>query len=171
MASPPLILTLRLDPSAFQRFDALRRQHFPPERNFIPAHLTLFHALPGEHEPQVREALREVCAQQAPLPLVFPRLRSLGRGVAVEVESPELMRLRQGLARRWGGWLGAQDRQGYRPHITLQNKVSAVAARELLERLRVSWTDVTATGDGLLLWHYRGGPWGLVEAFEFGNSE
>jgi 2'-5' RNA ligase len=166
--SPPLILALQLNDEAFRLFDALRRQHFPPERNFILAHLTLFHALPGRREPQRREELRAVCAQQAPLPLRFPRLRSLGRGVAVEVNSPELGRLRQSLARRWADALGAQDRQGYRPHIMLQNKVSVAAARELLDHLRADWTHMTATGEGLLLWHYLGGPWRLVEVFGFG---
>ena len=48
MSEAPLILTLRFDGEAFARLDDLRRAHFPPERNQIPAHLTLFHALPGE---------------------------------------------------------------------------------------------------------------------------
>lgn len=40
------ILTLHLDPTAQSRFEALRQRHYPPERNQIPAHLTLFHTLP-----------------------------------------------------------------------------------------------------------------------------
>ena len=53
----PLIVTLTLDAPARERFDALRRRHFPPERNHLAAHLTLFHALPGELEQQVRQDL------------------------------------------------------------------------------------------------------------------
>ena len=49
----PLILTLELDERSFAFFGAQRRRYFPPERNFIPAHLTLFHALPGEHLPSI----------------------------------------------------------------------------------------------------------------------
>src|SRR6476469_7699644 len=46
----PLIVTLLLDDAAQQRFDALRTAHFPAERNHLAAHVTLFHALPGEQE-------------------------------------------------------------------------------------------------------------------------
>lgn len=52
---PPLILALKLEQPAFERLDALRRAYFPPERNVIPAHLTLFHALPGDQEAAIRE--------------------------------------------------------------------------------------------------------------------
>ena len=45
-AGPPLIVTALLDEAAQQRFDRLRRSHFPPERNHLDAHLTLFHRLP-----------------------------------------------------------------------------------------------------------------------------
>ncbi|NJM07417.1 2'-5' RNA ligase family protein [Candidatus Gracilibacteria bacterium] len=50
MAEEPLILTVLLDEDTFRRFDGLRRTHFPPQRNLIPAHITLFHALPAIEE-------------------------------------------------------------------------------------------------------------------------
>ena len=43
----PLILTLMLDAGTQAWLEALRRAHFPPGRNLVPAHVTLFHALPG----------------------------------------------------------------------------------------------------------------------------
>ena len=39
------ILTAELDGASFDWLDELRRAHFPPERNLLPAHLTLFHRL------------------------------------------------------------------------------------------------------------------------------
>ena len=45
----PLVVTLLLEESAQARFDRLRAEHFPAERNHVQAHVTLFHALPGEH--------------------------------------------------------------------------------------------------------------------------
>src|SRR6478736_2886397 len=39
------ILTAELDPASFDWLDGLRRVHFPPARNLLPAHLTLFHRL------------------------------------------------------------------------------------------------------------------------------
>ena len=47
-APAPLILTLALDADSQAHFDALRKQHFPPAINYLAAHLTLFHHLPGQ---------------------------------------------------------------------------------------------------------------------------
>lgn len=95
----PLILTLRLDDGTQERFDALRRTFFPPERNLIPAHLTLFHHLPGEEEAAIRATLEETCLEREPMTLRVAGPRSLGRGVAYRLESPPLDALRAELAR------------------------------------------------------------------------
>ena len=163
----PLILTLTFADATFALLDGLRRQHFPPERNFIPAHVTLFHALPGEQQPAIIAALERICNTTAPLPLALPAVRFLGRGVALEVESAALRQLRAALAREWGEWLGAQDRQGYRPHVTIQNKVDAPTARELYTELSANWQQHDAVGEGLTLWYYHGGPWELAGEFPF----
>ena len=62
---PPLILTLALDGATFAPLDALRRPHFPPERNLVPAHLTLFHALPGAERSRSGASSRELCRAAA----------------------------------------------------------------------------------------------------------
>ena len=155
----PLIVTLGMDDAAFALLDGLRRAHFPPERNFLPAHITLFHALPAAEEAQVRAQLQAACAASAPLPLLLDRIRSLGRGVALEVRSEALLQLRERLARGFAPWLNAQDRQGYRPHVTLQNKVAPEQARRLHQQLSQEWTPLRASGEALLLWRYLGGPW------------
>ena len=160
----PLVLTLGLDPDTFVALDRLRRAHFPPERNVLPAHLTLFHALPGEREADVRAALADA-AVCAPLPLTFAGVRSLGRGVAVVVKGAELVALRRHLAAAFGAWLTPQDRQPYRPHVTVQNKAAPDAARRLLEGLSAGWVAFAGRGESLLLWRYLGGPWELAEEF------
>lgn len=163
----PLILTLRLDAASSVLLNGLRERHFPPERNWLAAHVTLFHALPGAHEDAVRDALARVCRQFVPFPVHFPALRSLGRGVAVDIDAPELLRLRARLGDEWAQWLTPQDRQRYRPHVTIQNKVTSEQARALLDELSASWQPVTAAGEGLLLWRYLGGPWEAVGEFPF----
>lgn len=168
--SEPLILTLKLDRPAFEHLDRLRQQHFPPARNIVPAHITLFHALPGDEQPTIQQTLQDVCAATAVLPLGFPTLRFLGGGVAIEVECPALVQLRRHLATTWSTWLSAQDRQPYRPHLTIQNKVPSAQARQLYDQLSRSWTPLDAQGVGLLLWHYLGGPWELVETFAFAEQ-
>jgi len=50
MQKQPLILTLKLDEESQAFFDKQRALYFPPERNFLKAHLTLFHQLPDEPE-------------------------------------------------------------------------------------------------------------------------
>lgn len=168
---PPLILTLQLDDASFQTLDSLRRQYFPPERNFIPAHLTLFHALPEAELAMVRESLASMCAETPPMMLRLPSVRFLGRGTAVEVESRALLALRGELVRRWRPLLTAQDTQGFRPHVTIQNKVTPERARLVYEELAATWQELAVRGEGLLLWRYLGGPWELVERFGFGRSD
>ena len=65
----PLILTLQLDERSFAFFGAQRRRYFPLERNFIPAHLTLFHALPGEHLPSIEHDIAAWTSRQQPFTL------------------------------------------------------------------------------------------------------
>lgn len=163
----PLILTLQLDTLTFTRFDELRQQHFPPERNFLPAHLTLFHALPSHELGAITETLAALGAVTPGFPLAFPQLYSLGRGVAIAVTSPPLLALRQQLATTWAAWLTAQDRQRFRPHITIQNKVTAQAAQQLYTQLAEQWEPTAGWAEGLLLWRYLGGPWQLVCDFRF----
>ncbi len=165
--SRPLIVTLQMDQDTFQIFDKLRQQHFPPERNVVPAHVTLFHALPGEEEPAVSATLRRVCQETRPLTISFPGVRFFGHGVAIEVEGAGLLAVRRRLASVWQPWLSAQDRQPFRPHITVQNKVSPTEARALFEHLRPSWQPFAGRGEGLHLWRYLGGPWEPVQAFAF----
>ena len=159
---PPFIVTLKLDDASHAWLDALRQAHFPPERNFLQAHLTLFHKLPGEEAEAVDADLAAAAGARPPLPLTFDAPMFLGFGVAIHVESAPLAALQAELARRWRPWLNAQDRQGFRPHVTVQNKVPAEAARALQAELEAGWTPRTGTGVGLSLWRYLGGPWAHV---------
>ncbi len=165
----PLILTLAFDGATFSRLDTLRRQYFPPERNVVPAHLTLFHALPGENATEIRRELGELCRHQKPFDIDAAGLRSLGNGVAIAFSSAELVRLRQALAREWHDWLTAQDTARIAPHVTIQNKVGADTGRATLRELQASFRPFTARAEGLNLWRYLGGPWRLEKAFRFGG--
>ncbi len=158
-----------MDDASQGKFDRLREAHFPPERNYLRAHLTLFHKLPAEHEPEISEDLREVCGGHEPFTLTATGVRFLGRGVAYELLSPELLSIRKDLAVRWEPWLGAQDRQGFRPHVTVQNKVSPKEARELHESLQASFSPFEVRGEGLSLWRYLGGPWEHAGTYPFGG--
>ena len=166
----PLVVTLALDDQAQARFDALRRSHFPPERNHLSAHVTLFHALPGEQEPVVRQALREQAARP-PFPVRVTGPRSLGRGVAYALDSQELQRVRAALADRFQGHLTAQDRQPHRPHVTVQNKVAPEQARALLQELASGFVPYDVTARGLALWRYLGPAWEPLALQAFSGPE
>ena len=165
--SRPLILTAWLDDDTFAWADDLRKQHFPAKRNFIPAHLTLFHHLPGDAIATVADRLRQMTANHPPCPLQFPELRFLGFGSAVVVQCPELEAVRSQLASGWHDWLTRQDQQPWQPHITFQNKVKADQAKALFSDLCESWTPKSGSAIGLKLWTYLDGPWRHEVDFEF----
>jgi 2'-5' RNA ligase len=163
----PLILTLGLHPDDQARFEALRQRHFPPAHNHIPAHLTLFHHLPGTEAEAVAHSVQLAAQSHTAFAVDVTDLRSLGRGVAYTLASPVLTRLRAAIARMWHDSLTAQDRQGWRPHVTIQNKVAPAEAAALLAAMGAAFTPFTVRAEGLLLWHYRGGPWELAGRYPF----
>ena len=165
----PLILTLKIDAASFQFFEALRRTHFPPERNHLAAHLTMFHHLPGEELAKIKADLTETSCAIGVFPLRFSGWRFLGKGVAINIDSDELLKLRAQLAVRWRERLLAQDRQKFQPHITVQNKVEPARARLLYETLSGDFEPFAGAGEGLQLWHYLGAPWKLEREFSFAS--
>ena len=162
----PLVLTLQLDRVSQERFDALRRAHFPPERNHLAAHVTLFHALPGEREEDVRADL-EASAQRPAYDVQVARVRSLGKGVAYDLRSPDLAAQRTELARRWQPWLTPQDARPHAAHVTVQNKVPPERARALLQELEAGFAPYAVRATGLALWRYLGGPWEPLGVYRF----
>ena len=162
----PLVLTLRLDEAAQERFDALRRAHFPPERNHLQAHVTLFHALPGAYEAEVRADL-ERAAGRPEYDVDVVRVRSLGKGVAYDLRSPELAAQRGDLARRWQPWLTPQDARPHAAHVTVQNTVTPDLARALLRELEDGFVPYAVRATGLALWRYLGGPWEPLGSYRF----
>ena len=166
-APAPLILTLALDEASQAYFNDLRRQHFPPAINYLAAHLTLFHHLPGAELVAVQAQLAAVAAGQHQLPLPVTGLRSLGRGVAFTLENDELRALHRRLQVAFAPHLTPQDQQQRQPHVTIQNKVAPAEAHELLTALQAGFTPFDAVGTGLHLWAYRGGPWESLAEFPF----
>ena len=163
----PLILTLQLDNVASCYFNHLRQQYFPPTLNFLPAHVTLFHHLPGDEIRTVAADLEQTISGHGPVTIHVSRVRSLGRGVAYDLQSEQLSALRSRLARNWSCWLTPQDRQPFKAHITIQNKVHPDEARQTLAVLTTAFTPHLISGVGLDLWRYLGGPWEHLTEFLF----
>ena len=68
MDAQPLVLTAVLPPAEQAWLDGWREEFFPPERNHLAAHLTLFHALPGARREAIAAALTELAARTRHLP-------------------------------------------------------------------------------------------------------
>nr|WP_068073517.1 2'-5' RNA ligase family protein [Novosphingobium lentum] len=156
--SAPLIVTAEL-PGPIQAWaDRLRREHFPPERNQLAAHVTLFHALPWHVEAEARALLAELVRTQPPKARIV-RIMDLGRGTALGIESAAMLDLRHAIADRFHGLLTAQDQPVPRLHVTIQNKVAVAEARDLQATLAGDFAPRDFAFAGLALHHYRGGPW------------
>jgi 2'-5' RNA ligase len=151
----PLILTVRLDEKSQQFFNEMRLKHFPRERNLLDAHLTLFHQLPDNEETL---AIIQHCKRNF-FTMEVIKLINLGAGVAYKVESPELELLRQELKKAFNEQLIPQDKQGFRAHITIQNKTTPEEAKSLIARLSESFETFNISAQGLDLWEYLRGPW------------
>jgi hypothetical protein len=166
----PLILSLQMEEDAFAHFDALRRRHFPKALNHIPAHATLFHALPGDDEAAITETIDSLARGMEVPEVSVTGLRFTGRGVAFVLDSVALLSFRGQLAASFADRLTPQDRQGWRPHVTVQNKVTPMVARALHTELERDFTPFRFTAPGVLLWRYLGGPWEPRAALLFGGS-
>jgi 2'-5' RNA ligase len=157
----PLILTAKMEARAQQHFQSLRDRHYPRELNIVPAHVTLFRQLPGAEAGAIVERLKLVARGTRAPRAEVAGLRSLGEGVAYDLRSPELEELRAELAHAWATLLIPQDQAGFRPHVTVQNKVRAPEAKATLAELSRDFQPWSFVADGLLLWRYLDGPWEL----------
>lgn len=172
MGDHPLIVTAGLDAVSFSHFDEMRRRHFPSERNFIPAHLTLFHHLPATEQRAIRLALQEEASRSGEITVSVANIFFMGFGCAYRIESGALSALRKRLADQFSPWLTKQDSQPFRPHITIQNKAPAREAKELFGELQASFAPFEARVEALLLWQYLGGPWEAAGSYPlYGSSD
>ncbi|QNF34600.1 2'-5' RNA ligase family protein [Adhaeribacter swui] len=165
---PPRILTLQLEESGFSYFNDLRKKHFPAQINYLDAHVTLFHHLPAESE--ILQVLETLTSQQPHITLQVTSIFKLGRGIAFKLESKALMQIQAQLKQQWYNWLTPQDRQGFRPHVTVQNKVTPAEAQALYDKLIATFNSFTVQGVGLSLWEYLGGPWQKIKDYPFSST-
>lgn len=155
----PLILTALAEPAAQARFEALRQAHYPVALNRVPAHISLFHQLPGSELDAVRRRLKAVCAAVPPPEIAVTGLKFMGRGVALKLRAPDLEDVRGELAAGWDTLLIPQDRAGFQPHLTVQNKVTGAEARATLARLEATFQPVATHAVAIAIWRYLDGPW------------
>jgi hypothetical protein len=169
LGASPFIVTAELPRDVFAWADRLRRAHYPPERNKLEAHVTLFHSF----APSLREGLRgylpRIAGEYPPAAARIVGLMDLGTGTALEIRSAAMLAIRETIADHFHGALTAQDSHRPRLHITIQNKVAPGEAKALQRELgaTLAQRDFAFAGLGLHLycdgtwealgrWHFRG---------------
>ena len=162
----PLIVIAELGQGDFARLDALRRDYYPPERNRVPAHLTLIRSLPPSAEMEVRHSLARAASREPPQAEISGLL-DLDNGVALRVHSPELERIHEELATEFHGLLTSQDQGRWTPHVTIQNKVEPRVARALFRLLREGFEPRQLEVTGLQLVRYVDGAWEPISRWRF----
>jgi hypothetical protein len=133
-AKNPLVLTLTSDKATQSFLTGLRAKYFPPTRNFLNAHVTLFHAIPHHRINELDKELSSVCSSTKAWDVFVGEPRKMGNnGVMVTVrERPSgtieaihrdlLSALKKG-TREEADTLSNQDlRPLGRPHVTVLNK-------------------------------------------------
>ena len=166
IAGAPIIVTALFGDGDNGWLQEMRRAHYPPERNRVPAHLTLFRQLPPSLEAELSARLADATA--APPPgAAIAGIIDLGEGTAFRIESEALEAIRDSLAAAFHGLLTPQDLSPWRPHVTIQNKVAPLEARSLQQRLRAGFVQRPLAIRALASWRYLGGPWAPLKVHAF----
>ena len=162
----PLVVTAEFGPADFAWLEALRKRHYPVERNRVPVHLTLFRTLAPSAESEIRHILASMTTREPPRAFIAGT-KDLGGGVAFRIASEDLDRMRGELADRLHGLLTAQDSAGWSAHVTIQNKVPPREARALVQAIGTQYDGRPVRISGLGLHRYLGGPWETLRTFPF----
>ena len=167
----PFIVTAELPGDVFAWADALRRVHFPPERNKLKAHVTLFHSFAPSLRAELPRVLARIAGEHPPPSARIDGTMDLGRGTALAIVSPAMLAIRAEIAGHFHGALTAQDLHEPRLHITVQNKVSPESARALQRSLgsQLERRDFAFTGLGLHL--YRETHWDEAGQWRFRGKQ
>ena len=162
----PLIVTADFVADDYAWLEGLRRAHYPPEHNRVPVHLTMFQGLPPSAVDEVKQQL-SLHAAEPPPSATISGLMNLSTGIAFRVVSDELDSIREAIADHFHGLLCAPDSAGWRPHITIQNKVAAKQAKALLSEFERDFRPRPLGIAGLSVHRYRGGPWETLATYKF----
>ena len=162
----PLIVTADFTANDFAWLEGLRRAHYPAEQNRVPVHLTMFQGLPPSAADEIKRQL-SLHSASTPPKAELAGLMNLTSGVAFRIVSDELEAVRNAIAAHLHGLLSGPDAAGWRPHITIQNKVPARQAKSLLEQLEQGFRPRPLGIAGLSVHRYQGGPWEKLASYRF----
>jgi hypothetical protein len=167
----PFIVTAELPVDIFSWANSLRVQHFPPERNKLKAHVTLFHSFAPSLREELRSVLSRLAGLYAPPEARCEGLMDLGKGTALAIQSPGMLEVRGAIAEHFHGAQTAQDKHEPRLHITVQNKVTPQEAKALQRALSQSLRPRPFRFTGLGLHLYRETHWEEMGIWKFRGKQ
>lgn len=163
----PFIVTAELPADIFSWANSLRTEHFPPERNWLKAHVTLFHSFAPSLRDELPRYLARIAGEYASPPAQVTGLMDLGGGTALAIRSPAMLAIRERIAEHFWQMLTSQDQGGKKLHITIQNKVPRQAALALQSALGAMLKPRAFAFTGLGLHLYQSPHWEAVGAWSF----
>lgn len=163
----PFIVTAELPDDVLAWADGLRRAHYPPARNWLKAHVTLFHSFAPSLWEELPRFLSAMTGEFAPPQAEVTGLMDLGEGTAIALRSDSLLAVRQRIADHFWDMLTRQDQGGKKLHITIQNKVSRREALALQQSLAPVLQRRKFAFVGLALHIYRTPHWEAVQTWKF----
>lgn len=169
--SAPFIVTAELPADIFSWANGLRAAHFPRERNWLKAHVTLFHSFAPSLREELPRFLARMAAEFAPPQAEVTGLMDLGGGTAIALNSPDLLAVRGRVADHFWDMLTRQDQGGKRLHITVQNKVDRATAQALQIALAPQIALRRFRFTGLGLHAYIGPHWEPISTWSFHGKE
>lgn len=169
------IITLHTDTNLHEKMTSMRQRYFPKHLNKLPAHLTLFHALPESRlESDVLPALKTVTEQTASFPITAGAPFMMPKGIGIAIPKlkggQEARSIHEELRKRWSqaGFLSVQDSRHGGAHYTIMNKVDDPAeVQKAFDEVKADWTETPGTAIGLALWQYDHGYWKSQRLFSF----
>ena len=155
----PLILTLKLDKATQTFLTDLRTKHFPKNRNYLAAHVTLFHAIPA-HRYADLDAHLHALAQKTNSWDVFvgePKKMS-NKGVMVTVRDrphgtiesihDDIQHFLKTSAKKDEDRLTDQDsRRMGKAHVTIMNKAEEDEVERCLQEVEKDFAGLKQPGD------------------------
>ena len=184
---PVYVLTLLTASKLEGTMNALRKKYYAPYLNRLPAHLTLFHALPkSKLEDSVIPTMTSVAAKTSPYLIHAAKATRMPRGVLVHAHhiSPVnwTRNIHCEMRTAWWEFLSKQDRGKVQLHWTVMNKEQdqakvGKAATEIEAMLKEkaarleTWGELQGSVEGLVLWRYDNGEWKEPRKFWFGGQD
>lgn len=155
----PLILTLKLDKASQSLLTDLRTKYFPKNRNYLAAHVTLFHAIPAHRFAELDVHLASRAEQTNGFEVFIGEPKKMGnKGVLVTVRDrphgkiekihDDIQNFLQTRVKEEKDKLTDQDsRRMGKAHVTVMNKAEEDEVEECLKAVEKEFEGMKQAGE------------------------